>query len=130
VRKDSLNTACGEQPPGARIANTINPPPTVSDLPNPVDPRGLLTFGVAGAALFIVGWLILRGGRFPKGLGYLAYLSAILLVALYLGPLIILESGARQFGTAGLPGQSKRKDQSSVYRSSGWPLPERGFDLA
>jgi hypothetical protein len=41
--------------------------------------------------LFIVAWLILRGGQFYKWLGYLAYLSAVLLVALYLGRLVVLE---------------------------------------
>ena len=41
--------------------------------------------------MFVVAWLILRGGRFPRGLGYIAYLSAVLLVALYLGRLVILE---------------------------------------
>jgi hypothetical protein len=76
---------------GYDLANAINPPPLVPDLPNPVDPRGLLTFGVAGAALLVVAWLIVRGGPFPKGLGYLAYLSAILLVALYLARLILLD---------------------------------------
>jgi hypothetical protein len=77
---------------GYGLANAINPPPSLpADLANPVDPRGLLTFGVAGAALFVVAWLIGRGGRFPKGLGYLAYLSAALLVVLYLGRLIVLD---------------------------------------
>src|SRR5215210_1226041 len=75
---------------GYDLANAIHPPPSIPDLPNPLDPRGLLTFGVAGAALGVVAWLILRGGRFPKGLGYIAYLSAVLLVALYLGRLVIL----------------------------------------
>jgi hypothetical protein len=76
---------------GYDLANTINPPPSVPDLPNPVDPRGLLTFGVAGIALFVVAWLITRGGQFPKGLGYLGYASAVLLIALYLGRLIVLD---------------------------------------
>jgi hypothetical protein len=76
---------------GYALANTINPPPSVPDLPNPVDPRGLLTFGVAGIALFVVAWLITRGGQFPKGLGYLGYTSGVLLVALYLGRLIVLD---------------------------------------
>ena len=76
---------------GYDLANAINPPSLPADLPNPVDPRGMLTFGVAGAALFVVAWLILRGSRFPKGLGYLACLSAVLLVALYLGRLILLD---------------------------------------
>jgi hypothetical protein len=76
---------------GYDLANTINPPPSIPEIPNPVDPRGLLTFGVAGAALFLVSWLIGRGGRFPGGLGYLGYLSAILLLALYLGRLIVFD---------------------------------------
>jgi len=77
---------------GYDLANAINPPPSVPDLPNPVDPRGLLTFGVAGAALFVVGWLIGRGGRLPRGLGYLAYTSAVLLLVLYLGRLIVIDT--------------------------------------
>lgn len=76
---------------GYDLANTINSPPSVPDLPSPIDPRGLLTFGVAGIALFVVAWLITRGGQFPKGLGYLGYVSAILLVVLYLGRLIVLD---------------------------------------
>ena len=76
---------------GYDLANAINPPSSMPDLPNPVDPRGLLTFGVAGAALFVVSWLIRRGGRFPGGLGYLGYLSAILLLVLYLGRLIVVD---------------------------------------
>ncbi len=79
---------------GYDLANAINPPPIALDLPNQVDPRGLLAFGVAGAALFVVAWLIIRGGQFPRGLGYLAYLSAVLLVALYLGRLIVLNPGS------------------------------------
>ena len=51
----------------------------------------MLTFGVSGLALFIVGWLIVRGARFSRYVGYLAYLSALLLVVLYLGRLIVLE---------------------------------------
>lgn len=77
---------------GYDLANAINPPPSLpANLPNPVDPRGLFTFGIADAALFIVTWLILRGEQFPRGLGYLAYLSAVLLVALYFGRLIVLD---------------------------------------
>jgi hypothetical protein len=78
---------------GYDLANTINPLSSIPDpdLPNPIDPRGLLAFGVAGVALLIVAWLIVRGEQFPRGVGYLAYLSAVLLVALYLGRLIILD---------------------------------------
>jgi hypothetical protein len=76
---------------GYDLANAVNPPASLPDLPNPVDPRGLLTFGVAGAAMFVVAWLIGRGGQFPKGVGYLGYASAVLLVALYLGRLIVFD---------------------------------------
>ena len=76
---------------GYDLANAINPPPSIPDLPNPVDPRGLLTFGVAGIALLVIAWLIGHGGEFPRGLGYLAYASAALLLALYLGRLILLD---------------------------------------
>ncbi len=76
---------------GYELANAVNPPASLPDLPNPADPRGLLTFGVAGIALFVVAWLIGRGRQFPKGLGYLGYASAVLLVTLYLGRLIVLD---------------------------------------
>lgn len=77
---------------GYDLANAINPPKALNvDLPSPIDPRGLLTFGVAGLALFVASWLIGRGGRLPTGLGYLGYLSAIFLIILYLGRLIVLQ---------------------------------------
>lgn len=76
---------------GYDLANALNPPsaPNV-DFPNQVDPRGLLTFGVAALALFVVSWLIVGSGRLPRNLGYLGYLSALLLLVLYLGRLIVL----------------------------------------
>ena len=77
---------------GYDLANAINPRSSLTVLPNPVDPRGLLTFGATGLALLIVAWLIVRGGTFPRGLGYLGYLSAVLLLALYLGRLIVLDA--------------------------------------
>ena len=77
---------------GYDLANAINPPDTIPNLPNQVDPRGLLTFGIAGLAIFVVAWLVGRGGQFPKGLGYLGYLLAVLLVVLYLGRLIVLQA--------------------------------------
>ena len=76
---------------GYDLANVINPPASMPDLPNPVDPRGLLTFGVTGVSLIVVCWLIIRGGRFPRGLGYLGYVSAVLVLVVYLGGLIVLD---------------------------------------
>lgn len=53
----------------------------------PSDPYGAFRFGVSGVALLIVGWLILRGGALPRGLGWLAVLGGALLVLVYLGRL-------------------------------------------
>jgi hypothetical protein len=61
-----------------------------SDLPSSVDPRGLGTFALTGLALAVIGMLILRGGAFPRPLGYLAFVSAALLVFVYVGRLVIL----------------------------------------
>jgi hypothetical protein len=77
---------------GYDLANAINPPALApADLPSQIDPRGLLTFGVSGIALFIIAWLIWKGRQFPIGLAYLGWVSAILLIILYLGRLIILD---------------------------------------
>jgi hypothetical protein len=73
------------------LANLANPPASIpTDLPSPVDPRGLATFALTGLALAVAGVLILRGGLLPRGLGYLAFLSAALLVFVYVGRLVIL----------------------------------------
>jgi hypothetical protein len=53
----------------------------------PSDPFGVFRFGLSGVALFIVGWLIVRGGALPRGLGYLAQFGGFLLVLVYLGRL-------------------------------------------
>jgi hypothetical protein len=79
---------------GYDLANVINPPAAniaLASLPSTIDPRGLLTFGVAGLGIFGIAWLMGRGRQFPRGLSYLGYLLAVLLVILYLGRLIILD---------------------------------------
>lgn len=73
----------------AAILHPIGNP--LADAPNPVDPRGLLTFGVAGLGLLVIGALVSRGGPFPRGLGYLAVLDGGLLVLLYLARLIVFD---------------------------------------
>ena len=78
---------------GYDLANALHPPASLNtDLPNPIDPRGLLTFGIAGLGLFLFSWLMTQGMQFPKGLAYLGILSAILMIILYLGRLIILQA--------------------------------------
>lgn len=75
------------------LANVLHPPAAVAaDLPSQIDPRGLLTFGVAGLAVLVVGWLIVaRDGRFPVRLGYLGLLFGVLLVLTFLGRLVVLD---------------------------------------
>jgi hypothetical protein len=73
------------------LANLINPPASLADdLPNAADPRGLATFGFTAVGVAVSGALTLRGARLPRGLGYLAFLSAALLVFVYVGRLVIL----------------------------------------
>jgi hypothetical protein len=67
------------------------PPGSAENLgANPVDPRGLLTFGFTALALLVLGWLIVQGGLLPRALGYLAFLGGALLIIVYLGRLIVL----------------------------------------
>ena len=78
---------------GYDLANVINPAPEEAlqgEPANPVDPRGLLTFGLSGVGLFILARLARRGRRLPAGLVYVGYLSALLWVVLDLARLIVL----------------------------------------
>jgi hypothetical protein len=76
---------------GYDLANAINPPASLNvDLPNAIDPRGLLTFGASGLSLWVIVWLMRRDQRSPKGLVYLGFLLAALLVFIYLARLIVL----------------------------------------
>jgi hypothetical protein len=79
---------------GYDLANVVQPPGSeaaaLASLPSPVDPRGLLTFGFAGLGVFYFASLMQRGDQFPRAVGYLGYLLAVLLILTYLGRLIIL----------------------------------------
>ncbi len=80
---------------GYDLANEIHPSDaatalTSANVPSEVDPRGLLTFLVAGLAILSFSWLIVRSRRLPRGLGYLGYASAALSIILYLARLIVL----------------------------------------
>jgi hypothetical protein len=79
---------------GYDLANVIQPPVSdvlaVNELPNPIDPRGLLTFGVAGLGLLILAWLLRRSATVPMGLATLGIVVGALLVVVYLGRLIVL----------------------------------------
>lgn len=69
-----------------------DPPATLpSDVPNFADPRGFLTFGLAGLAILVVASVMSRDARFPRNLAWLGYLSGTLLLLIYLGRLIVLD---------------------------------------
>jgi hypothetical protein len=80
---------------GYDLANAINAPVSNaaadSGLPNPVDPRGLLTFGVAGVSMLFLGWLMGQGGGFSRSLGLVGYALGALLIIIYLARLIVLQ---------------------------------------
>jgi hypothetical protein len=79
---------------GYDLANILNPPGAITgaaaNLPNQVDPRGLLTFGVAGLAVLIAGLLMRSHPGFSRGFTALTSVLGILLIVVYLGRLIVL----------------------------------------
>jgi hypothetical protein len=80
---------------GFDLAHAIHPPAVLNaDLPSSVDPRGLATFGMAGIGLFVMSWLIVRSRKLPVEFGYLGLVSALLMVILYVGRLIILDANS------------------------------------
>jgi hypothetical protein len=78
---------------GFDLANVVNAPEAgaLGGGPNPVDPRGLMTFGAAALSVALWSWLVLRGRAWDRRLASLGYLSAVLLVVIYLGRLIALD---------------------------------------
>jgi hypothetical protein len=101
------------------VANNFNPPKAAFDYANLVDPRGFLTFGVAGLGAIVLSWLIVRGGVLPRSVGYFGLLSGILLIALYLAYMIILNaSNALVLGLIVLSGLA----QPIWYLWIGWLL--------
>ena len=76
---------------GFDLAVIAHPPARPFDAPNPVDPRGLMTFGMAGVSLGVAAWLVLSGGGLPRWMGWLAAASAVLLEVIYVGRLTILD---------------------------------------
>jgi hypothetical protein len=78
------------------LAIAILPPATKLDqsLPNPIDPRGFLAFGLTGVSVLIFAWLVTQGGPVPHLLGYVGYILAAALVALFLGNLFVNSSSS------------------------------------
>ena len=82
---------------GYDLANAIHPPAqnfalAIASLPSSIDPRGLLTFGVAGLGLLGFAWLMGHSASFSSAMSYLTYLLGVLLIVLFLGRLIILDA--------------------------------------
>lgn len=81
---------------GYDLSNAINAPTSdplsAANLPNQLDPRGLVTFGVVAISLFIFSWLITRSPTLPKNLGYLGYALAIAFAILYVARLTVLDA--------------------------------------
>src|SRR5581483_7297279 len=64
---------------GYDLANALQPPAlsaAQASLPDAIDPRGLLVFGIAGLGLFFIAWLIGQDRFFPRPLSYLGYIMA------------------------------------------------------
>ncbi len=74
------------------LSNALHPPATPFSYASPIDPRGFLTFAIAGLALIVLAWLITQGSTLPRALGYLGIVVGILLVLLYLAYLILLNA--------------------------------------
>jgi hypothetical protein len=79
---------------GFDLANQLHPPATTSDLPNSIDPRGLLTFGASGMALLAAAWLAGRTIGLPTWVEPVAAVLGVVLVVTYLARLIVLDANS------------------------------------
>ena len=76
------------------LANALHPAQTSTDLPNAVDPRGFLTFGVSGLGVLWLSVLAMRSRRLPAPWAYLGVALGVLLIVVYLGRLIVLDASS------------------------------------
>jgi hypothetical protein len=80
---------------GYDLANALNPPAAdplaEAGLPSPVDPRGLLTFGLAGLGLLVLAGRALTEGALSRPVAWFGIAFAVLMIVTYLGRLIILD---------------------------------------
>jgi hypothetical protein len=77
---------------GDDLTLALHPVPSAPALPNPIDPRGLLSLGVMGLGVGLLSWLMVRGSPFSPRLGYLGFVTAELLLILYVARLIVLNA--------------------------------------
>jgi hypothetical protein len=76
----------------AELATDLANLQDLANWPNQVDPRGILTFGVEGIGLLGFAWLIGHHAAFPRNFSRLGYALGVLLIIIYLGRLIALDS--------------------------------------
>jgi hypothetical protein len=76
---------------GFDLAASIDPGAAASGLPNAIDPRGLLTFGLTGLGVLVLASSIRRTRGMPAGLGWLGTALGVLLILIYLGRLLIVD---------------------------------------
>jgi hypothetical protein len=62
--------------------------------PFPADPRGFLTFGVAGLGVLALSWAGMQGGGLPRNLLRLGLLFGVVLVVIYVGRLVVLDANS------------------------------------
>ncbi len=72
------------------VANLLHAPAGLVD-PMPVDPRGLLTFGISGLGVLALSSEALRNAALPRNVSRLGVLLGVLLLLIYLGRLIVLD---------------------------------------
>jgi hypothetical protein len=75
---------------GYEVANIVHLGSSpASNLASQVDPRGLLTFGIAGLGLLLFGWLMGKSARYSSGLSRLGMLTGALMMVVYLARLTL-----------------------------------------
>jgi hypothetical protein len=78
---------------GDDLADALSPAGSVGPSgPNGVDPRGLLTFGLTGLGFVGLAVLVFRRGILPPGLVYMTFLLGVVLIAIYLGRILVFDA--------------------------------------
>ena len=83
---------------GGYEAILMNSGTAVAQAPSQVDPGGLMTFFVTGLVVFVFSYLMVHSRVFPRGLGTLGMVNAVVLVILFIATVsqvqtLILVSG-------------------------------------
>lgn len=73
------------------LANYIKPPNLNVGVPNAVDPRGVLTFGLTAVVVALLAWMMRRSVGFPSRLPILGFVLAAFLIVIYVARLTIFD---------------------------------------